>query len=64
MTTEQTAKQTKTKYFIQYVHNNKQWYYELIRTADLAILYANEDENNVKLHCWVNNIPASEVTIW
>lgn len=48
MTTEETAKRTKTGYFIEYVcpidaYGNQSFYYQLVRTKDCAILYANED---------------------
>lgn len=66
MTTTETAKRTSTKYFIDYVANVNYglFYYRVVRTSDEAILYSNELVNNVKIWCWENNIPASEVTIW
>lgn len=64
MTTQETAKRTATKYFIEYVHANDMFYYQLVRTEDLAILYSNEILDNVKLHCWSNDISINDITIW
>lgn len=64
MTTQETAQRTSTKYFIEYVHANDMFYYQLVRTEDLAILYSNENLDNVKLHCWSNNISINDITIW
>ena len=69
MTTEETAKRTKTGYFIEYVcpidaYGNQSFYYQLVRTKDCAILYANEDIKNVLIQCWQRNILHTDVTIW
>ena len=69
MTTEETAKRTKTGYFIEYVYpidayGNQSFYYQLVRTKDCAILYANEDIKNVLIQCWQRNILYTDVTIW
>ena len=46
MDTLETAKQTKTAYFIEYVYpidayGKQSFYFQLVRTKDCAILYAN-----------------------
>ena len=69
MTTEETAKITKTGYFIEYVcpidaYGNQSFYYQLVRTKDCAILYANEDIKNVFIQCWQRNILYTDLTIW
>ena len=69
MTTQETAKMTKTPYFIEYVspvdaYGRKSFYYQLIRTSDLMILYANESYYNVIVECWRNDISKNEVTVW
>lgn len=69
MDTFETAKLTKTKYFIEYTYptdayGNQKFYYQLVRTKDCAILYANKDINNVFIHCWKNDIKKVDVTIW
>lgn len=57
MDTLETAKQTKTAYFIEYVYpidayGKQSFYFQLERTKDCAILYANENINNVFIACW------------
>lgn len=69
MTTLETANRTNTKYFIEYVYpidayGNQQFYYQLVRTKDCNILYANEDLQNVYIECWKRDISRKEVTIW
>ena len=61
MDTLETAKQTKTAYFIEYVYPI---YFQLVRTKDCAILYANENINNVFIACWKMDISHKDVTIW
>lgn len=69
MTTEETAKRTKTGYFIEYVcsvdaYGKQSFYYQLVRTKDCAILYSNENIKNVFVRCWQINILYTDVTIW
>lgn len=69
MTTEDTAKQTNTKYFIEYVYpinayGKQSFYFQLVRTKDLAILFSNEDLKNVEIECWKMGIAKKDVTIW
>lgn len=69
MTTQETAKLTKTKFFIEYVYpfdayGNQSFYYQLVRTKDCAILYANEELTNVQLYCWLNDISKNDVSLW
>ena len=53
------------KYQIQAVTDSRDFvlYYQLVRVADDAILYANETLNNVCLECWFRGIGANEVTM-
>lgn len=59
-----------TKYYIDFVYeydSNKNIicsYYQLVRTSDDAILYANADFNYVYAECFVLGINNSEVTIF
>lgn len=69
MNTRETAQMTKTPYFIEYVcpvdaYGKQSFYYQLVRTSDLMILYANESYHNVIIECWRNDISKSDVTIW
>lgn len=69
MDTLETAKQTKTAYFIEYVYpidayGKQSFYFQLVRTKDCVILYANENINNVFIACWKMDIPHKDVTIW
>ena len=69
MDTLETAKQTKTAYFIEYVYpidayGKQSFYFHLVRTKDCAILYANENINNVFIACWKMDISHKDVTIW
>ena len=69
MNTLETAKQTKTAYFIEYVqtidaYGKQSFYFQLVRTKDCAILYANENINNVFIECWKMDISHKDVTIW
>ena len=50
MDTLETAKQTKTAYFIEYVYP--------------IDAYANENINNVFIACWKMDISHKDVTIW
>lgn len=58
----------KTKYFIDYVYpvdayGHQSFYHQLVRTADNAILYANQNLDYVKIECWNRGINKQEVTI-
>lgn len=69
MTTQETALRTKTPYFIEYVwpkdsYGRQSFYYQLVRTKDLLIVYANPSLDKVLVGCWRNDIPQSDVTIW
>ncbi len=52
------------KYVIDYVYDNApgepNFYYQIVRIKDDAILYANADRNNVIMECWKMGIPYSE----
>lgn len=58
-----------TRYYIDYVINKDQigridsCYYQLVRRSDDAILYANEDLDNVFLHCFHAGISAKDIVI-
>lgn len=69
MNTKETAQMTKTPYFIEYVYSKDSYgqalfYYQLVRTSDLAILYANAIFDKVVAECWSNDISKRDVTIW
>lgn len=69
MDTIETAQRTKTAYFIEYVYpvdayGKQLFYFQLVRTKDCAILYANENINNVFIACWKMDISHKDVTIW
>lgn len=66
---EELAKRTKTPYYIEYVYpvdayGNQTFYFQLVRTKDCAILYANPIIENCMLHCWKLDIKRKDVTIW
>lgn len=52
------------KYVIDYVYDNApgepNYYYQIVRVKDDAILYANPDKNNVIAECWKRGIPYNE----
>ena len=54
------------KYVIDYVYDNApgepNFYYQIVRIKDDAILYANADRNNVIMECWKRGIPYNETT--
>lgn len=69
MQTTDTAKMTKTKYFVEYsVINNTQdsflAYYVLVRSCDAALLYASDDLDNIWLHCFHAGINKNDITLW
>lgn len=59
-----------TKYYIDFVceyDSNKNLlcsYYQLVRTSDDAILYANADITNIYAECFTSGINKNEVTIF
>ena len=68
MNTFETAKRTETKYFVEYVTNYEIpgfiAYYALVRTSDVAYLYANEKLDNIWLYCFHAGINKDEITLW
>lgn len=65
MTTIETAKRTKTTYFIEYVCDDiNNTYWQLVRSRDAAILAAKEDLNDIYAHCFICGINKQDVTIW
>lgn len=52
------------KYVIDYVYDNapgeSNFYYQIVRIKDDAILYANVDKNNIIAECWKRGIPYNE----
>lgn len=57
----------KRKYHIDYIYDNPSghnFYFQLVRTADDAILYANPNLDYVKLRCWELGISKDDVEIW
>ena len=69
MTTRETAKMTKTPYFIEYVcpvdaYGKQSFYYQLVRKSDLMILYANPSFDRMLIECWQRDISKNDVTIW
>jgi len=64
--TMKTMETTKTKYVIDYIYNNTpgiNYYHQLVRCSDSAILYANESLDNVFLRCWELGITRDEVVV-
>ena len=65
--TAKTMKTTgTTRYVIDYIYNNTSginYYHQLVRRADNAILYANQSLDNVFIRCWELGIPCNEVVI-
>lgn len=64
MTTFETSLKTTTPYFIEYVPEDWQSYFQLVRTKDQAILYANVNLKYVYAHCFTVGIPREQVTVW
>ena len=63
---KKNMKTTETKYFIDYIYNNTSglnFYHQLVRRADGAILYANQSIDNVFIRCWEMGIQQNEVII-
>lgn len=56
----------KSKYYIDYIYNQptgSNFYFQLVRTADDAILYANPNLDYVKIRCWELGISKEDVII-
>lgn len=54
------------KYTIDYIYNNPSghnFYHQLVRNSDGAILYANSDLNNVFAYCFKAGINCEDVVI-
>lgn len=70
MRTKELAEITGTRYFIEYVfpedmvHGKLEFYFQLVRTKDLEIIFKDTDINNVYLYCWKNGITAKDVNIY
>lgn len=59
-------KAEESKYYIDYIYNNpsgSNFYHQLVRRADQAILYANPNLDYVMLYCWKNGISKDDVAI-
>lgn len=55
------------KYYIDYIHSNpsgENFYHQLVRSSDGAILYANPNLDFVKLRCWELGISVDDIEIW
>lgn len=65
MNTLETTKQTKTAFeYVNTIDAYGKQSFQLVRTKDCAILYANENINNVFMACWKMDISHKDVTIW
>nr|DAR52632.1 MAG TPA: hypothetical protein [Caudoviricetes sp.] len=59
-------KATESKYYIDYIYDNPSganFYHQLVRRADNAILYANPNLDFVKIRCWELGISKDDVVI-
>jgi hypothetical protein len=53
-----------SKYYIDYIYGNTigvNFYHQLVRRSDEAILYANPDLNRVYMRCWELGIDRNDV---
>lgn len=65
MNTIETAKRTKTTYFVEYICDDlNNTYWQLVRSRDAAILAAHKDLNDIYAHCFVCGINKQDVTLW
>lgn len=65
MTTQEISERTSTKYFIEYVCDYGPFvYYQLVRTSDLAIIYANSELDFVFAFCFKHHLSSDDVTLW
>lgn len=58
--------QNESKYYIDYIYDNlsgANFYHQLVRRADNAILYANPNLDSVKIRCWELGINKNDVVI-
>lgn len=63
---EDEQKPAETPYYIDYIYNNpsgENFYYQLVRRRDNAILYANPNLDFVKLRCWELGISKDDIVI-
>jgi hypothetical protein len=59
-----TKEQENSKYYIDYISKNTtghNFYHQLVRRSDEAILYANPNLDFVMLHCWKLGINKNDV---
>ena len=68
METKNTARALKIEahYVIDYIYNNTSginFYHQLVRLSDDAILYANQNLENVFLRCWELGIQQNDVVV-
>ena len=63
MTTSETSLRTSTPYFIEYVHENEQFYFQLVRTKDQAILHANKRLYDLYAYCFSAGIAKEQITL-
>ena len=68
METKNTSRAPKIEahYVIDYVYDNPggiNFYHQLVRQSDNAILYANENLDNVFLRCWELGIKHNDVVV-
>ena len=68
MKTENTSSALKIEapYVIDYIYDNSgsiNFYHQLVRQSDNAILYANESLDNVFLRCWELGIKRNDVVV-
>ena len=68
METKNTSRAPKIEahYVIDYVYDNPggiNFYHQLVRQSDNAILYANENLDNVFLRCWELGIKQNDVVV-
>lgn len=57
---------TESKYYIDYIYNNPSgdnFYFQLVRRSDEAILYAKPNLDFVKIRCWELGISKDDVVI-
>ena len=53
------------EYVVDYVYENVgcgNFYFQLVRLSDNAILYANKDMNNIIVYCWKAGIAYNKVS--
>jgi hypothetical protein len=63
---EDEQKPAEAPYYIDYIYNNpsgENFYYQLVRRRDDAILYANPNLDCVKVRCWELGISKDDIVI-